>query len=341
MMTKRHMLALAGSLALASEVSGLAPMPAVAQSDYFDGKSITLIVPNSPSGRMSRYAQMIAPYIEKHSGADTVRIENMRGAGGLKGTNYLWHQPADGTVIAFTSVPTLILAQLSGSEGVQFDATKFTYLGRAATEGRVLSTGTASGLNSIDDAKAMDGEFIYPSQGTDEDFYTMAILADALGLNLKMVTGFEGNADTQLSVIKGEGHGHLTAWSSAMGPIGAGDMKPLLTVSEERNPDFPDVPTALELVSGDDATAVEAIVNMLAMHRGFFGPPDMDPDATAALRDAIAAAMADPALLAESEESGLFLVPSHGDQEQERIGKIVAASEGIKPVLSAALASIQ
>ncbi len=46
--------------------------------------------------------------------------------------------------IAFTSVPTLILAQLSGSKAVQFDATKFVYLGRAATEPRVMVVGGTS-----------------------------------------------------------------------------------------------------------------------------------------------------------------------------------------------------
>lgn len=339
MMNRRNLLALAGGLSISAAVV-VAPEPATAQS-YFEGKTITLIVPNSPSGRMSQYAQMMAPYIEKHTGADNVRLEYMQGAGGLKGTNYLWFQPGDGTSIAFTSIPTLVLAQLAGSEGVQFDATKFTYLGRAATEGRVLATGTVSGIDDVADAQAMEGQFVYPSQGTDEDFYTMAILADALGLDLKMVTGFEGNADTQLSVIKGDGHGHLTAWSSAMGPINSGDMKPILTVSEERNPDFPDVPTALEVVSGDNEAAVSAIVNMLAMHRGFFGPPDMDPEAAAALRDGIAAAMEDPDLLAESERSGMFLLPSHGTREQERIQTIVAASENLRPVLRSALESIR
>jgi tripartite-type tricarboxylate transporter receptor subunit TctC len=339
-MTKRRMvLTLAAGVALAASF-GLGPAPAQAQG-YFEGKTLTLVVPNSPSGRMSQYAQMIAPYIEKHSGADTVRLEYMQGAGGLKGANYIWHQKPDGTVFAFTSIPTMILAQLAGSEGVQLDATEYTYLGRVATEGRVLATGSVSGLASVADMQAMDGEFIYPSQGTDEDFYTMAILADALGLNLKMVTGFEGNADTQLSVIKGEGHGHLTAWSSALGPINAGDMKPVISVSEERNPDFPDVPTALEVVPPENAAAVEAVVNMLAMHRGFFGPPNMDPEAAAALREAIAAALADPELIAESERTGMFLLPSPGNREQERIVTVVAASESIKPVLQKALASLQ
>ena len=33
----------------------------------------------------------------------------------------------------------------------------------------------------------------------------MAILSDALGYDLKIVTGYEGQADTALAVIKGDG----------------------------------------------------------------------------------------------------------------------------------------
>jgi hypothetical protein len=61
MMNRRNLLALAGGLSISAAVV-VAPEPATAQS-YFEGKTITLIVPNSPSGRMSQYAQMMAPYI--------------------------------------------------------------------------------------------------------------------------------------------------------------------------------------------------------------------------------------------------------------------------------------
>ena len=86
---------------------------------------------------------------------------------------------------------------------------------------------------------------------------------------------------------------------------------------------------------------VQAIVNMLAMHRGFFGPPEMNPDATAALRDAISKAAADPELQAEGKKQGLILLPSDGETEQARIVQITEASQGLKPVLKAALESIK
>ena len=50
----------------------------------------------------------------------------------------VWNAKPDGLTFAFTNLPTLIMAQLAGSPGVNFDAAKFTYLGSAADEARVL-----------------------------------------------------------------------------------------------------------------------------------------------------------------------------------------------------------
>lgn len=316
-------------------------VPATSQAGYYDGKVITLIVPNSPSGRMTRYARLYAPYIAKYAGAKEVRVVNKKGGGGVKGTNYLWVQEPDGMTIAFTSVPTLILAQLSGSKAVQFDATKFVYLGRAATEPRVMVVGGKNEIKSIQDVMNLKRPFINPSQGTDEDFYTLAILADALGFELKVVTGYEGQADTGVAIMRGDGDGLLTSWAYTIPMVKAGDMRPILTIWEERHHDYPDVPTALEIVKGEKKESVQAIINMLAMHRGFFGPPNLNAEATSVLRDAISKASADPELQAEGKKQGLILLPSDGKTEQARIVQITAASQGLKPVLNAALQSIK
>ncbi len=312
-----------------------------AADDYFKGKVIQLILPNAPGGEMARYADMFAPFIAKYSGAKEVRVVPMQGGGGVKGGNYIWFQKPDGLTIGFTSVPALILAQLSGSKAVQFDTTKFVYLGRAATEPRGLLVGKLSGIKSVDDLKKLDRPFVFPSQGTDEDFYTMVILADSLGYKLKTVTGYEGQGDTAVAVIKGEGDGLMTATRTAEAMIKSGDMTPILSVWAERDPNYPDVPSALEVVSGAQKTAVEAIVNMLAMHRGFFAPPGTDPKVTEILRDAIAKAAADPELVKAMESNGMVLLPSPGAEEQKKIEAIAAASGQIVPVLKAALQALQ
>jgi len=305
------------------------------------GERITLIVPNSAGGLMARYARMIAPYIARHVQADEVRVRIMTGGGNIRGTNYLWFAEPDGTTIGFTSIPSLILAQLSGSEAVQFDTTRLVYLGRAATEPRVLIVGTHSGIDTAEDLKNLGRSFVYPSQGTDEDFYSMVVLARALGMELKLIMGYDGNADTAMAVIRGDGDGQITSWRASLGIIDAGDERPVLTLGAGRHPSYPDVPTATEVSLPESRDAVAAITNMLDMHRGFFGPPGLDAQATGELRAAIAAAFEDPELIAESERQRLPLLPSDGESEQAKIQQITEASAVIVPILEAALERIR
>jgi tripartite-type tricarboxylate transporter receptor subunit TctC len=315
--------------------------PAAQAADFYKGKVITVILPNSPGGRMTRYARTYAPYIAKYAGAKDVRIVNKKGGGGVKGTNYLWSQKPDGKTIAFTSVPTLILAQLSGSKAVKFDATKFVYLGRAATEPRTLLVGKKSGIKTVDDLRNLKRPLVSASQGTDEDFYLMAILANAIGYKIKFVTGYEGMNDVGLATIKGDSDAYMVSYRSAAAGIKSGDLLPVLMIWDGRVKEHPDVPSALEIVKGKNKEAVEAVVNMMTMHRGFFGPPKMDKTAAKILREAIWKAANDPALVAEQKKQRQVHAPSHGDKEQAKILQITKASQGIKPVLKAALDSIK
>ena len=322
-------------------VLGFTAFSPIAQAESVRGSVITILSPNSAGGMMTRYARMIAPYIAKHSGARDVRVRIMTGGGGIRGTNFLWFSEPDGRTIAFTSVPSLILAQLSGSEAVQFDTTQLVYLGRAATEPRVLTVGATSGIMNIEDVRTLNRQFIFPSQGTDEDFYSMAVLANVLNFDMKGVSGYDGNADTALAVIKGDGDGHITSWLASQAVIESGDERPVLTLSQDRHVPYPHVPTALELVEGKSKEAVQAIVNMLEMRRGFFGPPNLDSIATQELRSAISAALSDPELIAESKQTGLPLLPSDGQTEQAKISQITGASQTIIPILQSALESVR
>ncbi len=330
----KSLLAAAGALTLLAA-------PALAGPVY-DGKTVTLIVPNSPGGHMTLYARTIAPYIAKHIGAKEVRVENQQGAGGLKGTNNLWNAKPDGMTMAFTNIPTLLVAQLAESPGVKFDATKFTYLGRAVSEDRVVTVGAKSKLKTGEDIKNLKRPFVYASQGTDEDFYTMVTLADTIGFPIKVVTGYEGNSDTALAVIKGDADGHITSWTASKPAVDGGDKRVILVIGEKRMKDQPNAMTALELVSDPKKKEVlESIITINSLSRSFFGPPKMDPAATKEMRAGIAAALKDPGLLKEAKEKGLLIEPSPGDVLQTKVEKLVSTSKDLTPVFKKALKSIQ
>jgi len=339
MKAMRRKLMLAGALApVAMSVPGRGYAQA---NDFYRNKVVNINVAGGASGGHTRYARLIQPYLQKHLGAREVRITNMPGGGGLKAANYIWRVKPDGLQIFFGNSSTLILAQLAGSPGATFDPTKFVYLGRATSEPRVLAVGGKSAIKSIQDVSKLKRPFVYPSQGTDEDFYTMAVLGDALGFKVKAVTGYEGNADTALAVIKGDGDGHITGWSESQGPIRSGDKHPILMVTSQKSPEYPTIPVITEIASAPKRATVRAMAAILETHRSYIGPPGMDPQAVAAFRAAVTAALKDPALLAESKKGERPVAPMEGVRQQKVIEEITRASAGLAPILKAAVKDIQ
>lgn len=340
MKSTRRKLVLAGAMA---PLVLSAPGRVLAQkSGYYKDKLIIINIAGGPSGGHTRYARLIAPFIQKHTGASEVRLVNMPGGGGLKAANHIWRAKPNGFEIFFGNVSTLILAPLAGSAGAQaFDPTKFSYLGRATSEPRVLCVGGKSAIKSIQEVQKLKRPFVYPSQGTDEDFYTMAVLGDALGFKVKAVTGYEGNADTALAVIKGDGDGHITGWSESLAPIRAGDKNPILMVTSQPSPDYPQIPIAANLVTGKKRELVQAMATILETHRSYIGPPKMDPEAVAAFRAAVTAALSDPELLAESKKGERPVAPMDGVTQQKRITELARSSTGLSPILKAAVKDIQ
>jgi tripartite-type tricarboxylate transporter receptor subunit TctC len=321
MKTNRRKLLLAG--AMAPVVMGV-PLRASAQaSDYYKGKTLIINVAGSQAGGHTRYARMLAPYIEKHLGAKEVRLVNMPGGGGLKAANHVWRLKPGAVEVYFGNVSTLLLANLAGSPGATFDPTKFAFLGRVTSEPRVLTVGGKSAIRSVQDMQKLKRPFVFPSQGTDEDFYTMAVLADALGFKLKAVTGYEGNADTSLAVIR------------------SGDKFPVVMVTSQASPDYPNIPIVTSIAPPAKKSVVQAMATILETHRSYIGPPNMEPQAIAAFRAAVNAAMKDPALLAESTKGERLLSPMDGAVQQKAMAEMARTSAALSPILKAAVKDIQ
>lgn len=339
MKTTRRKVVLAGLMAPA--VMGMAGRAAAQKADYYKDKVITINVAGGAAGGHNRYARLIQPYIQKHSGAREVRIVNMPGGGGLKAANFIWRAKPDGLNIFFGNVSTLILAPLAGSPGATFDPTKFTYLGRATSEPRVLCVGGKSPIRSIQDVQKLKRLFVYPSQGTDEDFYALAVIADALGFKVKAVTGYEGNADTALAVIKGDGDGHITGWSESLAAIRSGDKLPILMVNSLKSPDYPAIPVVTDVAPPAKRDIVRALATILETHRSYIGPPQMDPQATAAFRAAVNAALKDPGLLEEAKKTERPVAPMDGAKQQQLVEQLTKSSANLSPILKAAVKDIQ
>jgi len=86
---------------------------------------------------------------------------------------------------------------------------------------------------------------------------------------------------------------------------------------------------------------VRAMAAILETHRSYIGPPGMDPQAAAAFRAGVTAALKDPALLEESKKGDRPVAPMDGETQQKVIAQITRASANLAPILKSAVKAIQ
>src|SRR5689334_8240195 len=99
-------------------------------ADFYKGKRINLIVSYGPGGGYDVYARVLARHMSRHiPGNPPIVVQNMPGAGSLRGTNYLYNvAPKDGTAFGTFARNMALLGLLKTGQNVQFDPTKFTWL---------------------------------------------------------------------------------------------------------------------------------------------------------------------------------------------------------------------
>src|SRR5438105_2612057 len=116
-------------LILAVAIAATAATPAAAQTDFYAGKSIQLLIGFSAGGGYDAYGRTLARHMGRHlPGNPRLIPQNMPGAGSLKAVNYLYNvAPKDGTAIAGFAPGVVVEPLLGRSEGVQFEAPRLTW----------------------------------------------------------------------------------------------------------------------------------------------------------------------------------------------------------------------
>ncbi len=75
---------------------------AQAPADFYQGRTITLVVSTSPGGDYDTRARLLARHMPRFiPGTPKIVVQNMPGGGGLRGANWLYNVGAqDGTALA-------------------------------------------------------------------------------------------------------------------------------------------------------------------------------------------------------------------------------------------------
>ena len=330
---------LAATIVLA--LAGSSPLEA---QSFFAGKTVRIVVGLAPGGGFDTYARLLARHLGRHiPGNPAIIVENMTGAGGLISANHLyWVAKPDGLSLAH--VPgTLLLGQVLGQPGIEFDARRFEYIGATVKEEVVCSMTRASGVTSVEQWMAAKTPVkigaVAPGAPTDN---SPRILKAALGLPIQVVTGYKGTAEIRLAAEGGEVAGACWAWESMRATwrraLEAGDAIPIVQVTSKPLADLPKVPLAISLAKIDEALRLiqVGIQDGSAYSRPFIAPPGTPKDRVQVLRKAFVAALSDPALRAEADRAQLTLDPVSG----EELERLVAGLFSLDPPFVDKLKSI-
>ncbi|MFM1817012.1 MAG: hypothetical protein RLZ98_3707, partial [Pseudomonadota bacterium] len=140
---------LALSAALAAGSSGTA----VAQDDFYKGKTMRILIGFPPGGSYDLYGQVISLYWgKKIPGEPNVIVEHRPGGGGRTAASYFFSKaPTDGTVIG--SLPeTIATLQLLEPKRVRWDLRTARFIGSIVPAHSVFGVRSDSGVKNAQDA---------------------------------------------------------------------------------------------------------------------------------------------------------------------------------------------
>ena len=278
---------LAASLSL-----GSAAAEAQDVADFYANRSITILVGAGPGGITDTSARIIGGYLEELvPGGPSVIVQNMPGGGSVTMANHIYRSAArDGTVLGY-SLPAVIVAQLMEPRRARYDGRELTWIGSAITATNVITVLDDAPATTVDEA--LEAEIILGATGRGSLLYQLPTMArELLGLNIRIITGYQGSAEISLAMERGEVHGQasgLDFWSLARPQWLENERLHHLIRIGPPDPRAPGTLHITDLLATDRERALAGILE-IGPNMGWplFAPPELPADRVAALRAAFA-----------------------------------------------------
>lgn len=306
---------LSAGASLAFVLAFLACLSLARAQDFFQDKTIRILIPFSAGGGYDTYGRIIARHMKEHiPGNPDIIVQNMPGGGGLRASNYFDQSvKADGLTIGLMS-RDMYFTQLTGQPGVMYDVTKWIPLGSAAFDNRVvfIRSDAAGSLDELEELSGKGKEIFVGATGVGDTGYNLWKLLETLvpEIKLQFVLGYPGMPETHLAIAKGEAMGSAQSKSGYLqqGRVLIADGKlPVIaqigTSKKTRDPDFPDAPTFWELAETPKEKALVSVAAAASVAgRPFFLPAGVPEERVEILRRTFEKVAQDPKVIAEAEK---------------------------------------
>jgi len=315
-----------------------APRISAAQANFYEGKTIRIIVGFSPGGGYDALARMLSRHMPKYiPGNPTIVVENMTGAASLVAANHVYKvAKPDGLTFGHFS-GGFAYSQVMGQPGIEFDMQKFVFVGAVARDESAIAMTKSSGITSMEKWFAAKSPVKLGTTGpgafgTDN---VLKVVKAALNLPAQIISGYKGTADMRLAAESGEIDGTSWGWDSMRGTwqkaIESGTVVVVLQTVPKAFPDLPRVPLAIDLAKTAEAKQLieygihypSKITKTLAL------PPGTPSDRAQILQRALQETVKDAEFIAEAAKAKIGLAPVTADDMRKTFEGIFKLDPGL------------
>jgi tripartite-type tricarboxylate transporter receptor subunit TctC len=308
-----------------------------AQTPYYQGKTIR-IVTGYPAGDVNDlWPRLIGQHMTKHiPGNPNFIVQNMPGASSMIAANYVYGvAKPDGLTLGWIS-PTLYFEQLLERKEVQYDWSRYAWVGSPVQSEHHIYMRTDSPYKNVEDIRRAAEPPKCGSGGTTgTGYFFPKLLEETVGARFNIVLGYQGGGPIDLAVEKGEIQCRAMTIESyfAREPFHTwrknNFVKSLVQSPRTRDRRLPDTPTIYELMdqykTADQGRRVATVILAAGVFgRPMVGPPGVPADRLKVLRSAYQGALKDPELKAEAEKRGYELEPVAGDELEKLAREVIA-----------------
>jgi tripartite-type tricarboxylate transporter receptor subunit TctC len=300
--------------------------------DFYHGKTIRLIVPSAPGGGYDASGRSLAIHMAKHiPGEPTIVVQNMPGAGGLSGANWLFNvAPKDG--LAFGLIQRGVpFYPFFGDKNAMFAPMEFNWLGSITAEVGAITVFHTSKAKTM--ADTFTGEVVLGGSGPNDSETYVNLMNNTIGTKFRIVSGYKSNTETLLAIERGEVEGLSGSWSSmkANRPAWVKDklVRVLLQIGRDKQSDLPGVPLIMDYVKDAEGRVMwNVALAMAQVGRPVAAPPGIPAELAGILRKAFWETMKDPAFVAEMENANREVSPENAETMERLLAEVAKTPAG-------------
>jgi tripartite-type tricarboxylate transporter receptor subunit TctC len=325
---------------------------ASAQTPFYQGKTIRIVVGYQPGDNHDQYARTYARFMGKYlPGRPEFVVQNMPGAGSMIAANHIYNMTKPDGLTLGSFGGALVMAQLTGRKEVQFDWPKYTWLGTPYRAGHLLFMRGDAPFKTLDQLRQTNDPPRCSATGVGSTGYDIPrLLEESLGLKFRVISGYPGGADQDLAIERNEvqcraitidgffAREPFISWHKK------GFVRIWLHTEKQRHPKIPEVPTIFELM--EQYKVAEPKRRLVNTYLGLWGfgsmplvaTPGIPAERAKMLREAYGKVFSDPEFLEDAAKRGWEPRPINGDElqalAQEVINQPPEIAAALKRILS-------